>query len=340
MQQYRDNRGKLITDTYIHLDYIRSLTGLLSVFDNEPLQTNIENCKRFIADLEEQEEKSPRNKDTGIIYGVVLSFLLDQNSNGDQDVINKLADQIRGKYPELPYYCYVTRKGKAVFINFYLCEREYSPSGIKIEVRAGKDLYRNSKTGKACKEGDADAVLYRRAGDVIRTTESKFTKKKDYFRYATEKQFLTIMGKLKQWYINVYERVLQITIKAGISFKKFILNKTRNKATARIFNTALAELEEMYKRRYNALEYLSDELNGQISRTQKGALERLYRMVDKKIRNAETFTYNKKIKFTLDLDAPREQANENAELLKDYFQAKLLTVGHLPTDGGNVPQTA
>lgn len=335
MKQYRDNRNRLITDTYIHLEYIRTQRGFLNVFENETLRTNIKNPGQFKKDLIEQEEHSPRNRNTATIYGVVLSFLLDEETNRDKGVINKLSEQIAEKYKALPYFAYVTEKGKAVFINFYLCEREYNPKGIKTTVRARTDLYRNRNTGMACKKEDPDAVLYKKAGETIRTTQSRFTSKRDYFRYATEKQFLTLMARLKQWYINIYERVLDIAVKTGISFKKFILNKTSNKATARIFNNALAEMEQVYKERYTVLEQLSDELNGQINRKQKGELERIYRQVETKIRNAETFTYKRKIKFTLDLTAPIEKAKENAELLKDYFRQKISKVGYFLTAGTN-----
>ena len=75
MQHYRDNRNHLITDAYIRLEYVRSLADLYGILDSETLKTNVTDLKQFVADLEEQEEKSPRNKDTSAIYGVVLSFL-------------------------------------------------------------------------------------------------------------------------------------------------------------------------------------------------------------------------------------------------------------------------
>ncbi len=327
MQQYRDNSNHLITDAYIRLEYVRSLTDLYGILDNETLKTNVTDLKQFVADLEEQEEKSPRNKDTSAIYGVVLSFLLDLESNNDKNLMLQLVERITTEqYPGLPFYSYVTKKGKAVFVNVYLCEREYSPQGIKTTIRATKDLYRDSETGKACSQDHANAVLYKRSGEVIRQSESKFTSKKNYFRYATEKQFTAAMTRLKAWYIRTYEKIAAVVLKVTISFKKFILNKTNRKAVAKIFNKALADMETMYRQRYTMLEELSDERDGQISRDKKRDLETIYKEVDGKIRSAASFTYKKRVTFSLDLDESKEKASETAELLKDYFMERLQTV--------------
>ena len=302
MKQYYDNNHNLITDAYIRLTFIKETSLLDGIFGCDCLLTDIEDLSTFKADLVEQEEHSPKNKGKESTYGVVISFLLDKEKNSSKASIDKLAKEIVKRYEDLPFYCFLTRKGEGVFINVYVCERRYDPKGMKIQVKASKDLYINSKTKKRCLPDDEDAVLFKREGEVIRETSSKFSSKVSTFRFASEKQFLLCMTKLKEWFIEIYKKA------------------------ARVFNAALVDMEEMFNRYYEHLEGISDELNGQISPKLKGQMESLVGMIQAKIRNGESFDHG--IPFSLNLSSPPDVALVEADLLKTYFEVRLLKIGN------------
>ena len=326
MKQYYDNNHNLITDAYIRLTFIKEPSLLDGIFSCDCLLTDIEDLSTFKADLVEQKEHSPKNKGKESTYGVVVSFLLDKEKNSGRASIDKLTKEIVKRYEDLPFYCFLTRKGEGVFINVYVCERRYDPKGMKIQVKASKDLYINSKTKKRCLPDDEDAVLFKKEGEVIRETSFKFSSKVSTFRFASEKQFLLCMTKLKEWFIEIYKKVLDIVIKTGISFKKFVLSKLEYKKAARVFNAALVDMEEMFNRYYEHLEGISDELNGQISPKLKGQMESLVGMIQAKIRNGESFDHG--IPFSLNLSSSPDVALVEADLLKTYFEVRLLKIGN------------
>ena len=325
MKQYYDIHHHLITDAYIRLTFIKDPSLLDGIFKLECILTNIEDPFAFRTDLVEQENRSPKNKGKESTYGVVVSFLLDKEKNSDRVSIDKLTKEIVKRYEDLPFYCFLTKKGEGVFINVYVCERHYDPEGMKIQVKASKDLYISSKTKKRCRPDDENAVLFKREGEVIRETSSKFSSKVSTFRFASERQFLLCMTNLKKWFIEIYQKVLDIVIRTGISFKKFVLSKLEYKKAAKVFNTALVDMEEMFNRYYEHLEGISDELNGQISPKLRGEMESLVSMIQTKIRNDDSFVYG--IPFNLNLSSTPDVALMEADLLKAYFEARLLKIG-------------
>ena len=104
------------------------------------------------------------------------------------------------------------------------------------------------------------------------------------------------------------------------------ISKLEYKKAARVFNAALVDMEEMFNRYYEHLEGISDELNGQISPKLKGQMESLVGMIQAKIRNGESFDHG--IPFSLNLSSSPDVALVEADLLKTYFEVRLLKIGN------------
>lgn len=250
--KYKDpntNRSKEVikTNGYINLNRLHNTDELDSLYyGNDIVSTNIENYESFSSDLKEYTiNNNFNNTDTEKIVAVSLECLLESEAN--IEYIDTIIDKIMDRYDNLPYFAWVKKEGKGIYLCLSICERYYYPSGKEFIVLAKNDIYENIYTHKRCKSTDPDAVVVKYAGDVLRSYVSKFSKKTDFFKFK-KNCFEKVWNEFKLWFIEMLKSVCDTTVIVGMSFKKYVLRgktkKTRN--AMRKWNSALEKIEDNF----------------------------------------------------------------------------------------------
>ena len=328
MNRYRDRRNKLVTNSYIKLEYVKDIQALKDITKYEPVSSNITDFSLFCDDLLEYEEQgTSKRKNTSSNYGVLITFMLNNEAMAKGEVLDNLIDHIVSRYGQLPYYAYVVQRGKGYYLVMYMCERYYNHEGLDIIIKAKKDSYKNKKTGKACLENDKDAYLYRQEGEIISHTVSKFTSKQRYFRFGNTSSFLKYMSYLKNWFMDICENVLKVAINKGISFKRFVVERAKNKGIARLYNDALIDFERIYDNAFSTLEAISDSLSGDIERHDRHELEDLYTLYNTKIKEGQGFkvktSSSRTFSYCFSLDNDYKTASDTIKAVKELFKSEI-----------------
>lgn len=335
MRTYNLNTSKkqrLNTNCYINLEYIKDYNRLFNMFNSGIVDTNITDVNKFISDLVNYELESSNGKraDTLNNYGVLLTFLLEKEEKPGNLV--KLSREIAKNYGNLPYISCITTQGKGNYLQICFSERYYYPNGQIREVKAKKDSYRDAKTGKACNKEDANAVLWRKKGDIISSSIETFSSKVRYFRYASEQQFYNFIDKLKLFFIDLCKSILKAVNYTGITFKKYVLKVLafKQKGNARLWNRTFNRMEDRFNYAVECLEqtnYLQDA---------KKQLDSLFIKYNTLLHaNKQFYDNNKKfyiplkygkISFSIDFNTSYRKAKEDTNLLLDRFNKELDTI--------------
>lgn len=333
---YKTN-NKLITNTYINLDYVKSVEKLRSLFSHSPLDTNIDNPSLFLNELIEYEQSNQNGvrKDRVINYGVVLTFMINNNKIKDKKLIS-LSKEIIKEYGLISYpcYCVVKRYKKSLYLVVYVCERKYYKEPKLFEVKAKKTRYKNNK-GCYCNASDKEAKLVYSEGDIIRSYYSKFSSKTQKFRFANPKHFIKTMQQYKLKFINLCVKCLDETVRKTITFKRCNLRTLdyRQKNIARIWTKSFEEMEKSFNSAYMCLtcgeqDKLDKKVKQEINSIYQNFNEILinnYKKINDSSIDLKHFYSNskKKIGFSVDLNSSIKVAKESSKLVKELFIDRL-----------------
>ena len=339
MKEYTlSNKKKTFnSNCYINLTYVKSFEQLKNVASNELISTNINDIKQFCCDLGvfESETANGKRKDSSTNYGILLTFLLENEQNKED--LKALTNEIVEKYNNLPYMAYETQRGKGNYLVIYLCERFYYPMGKVIEKVAEQDSYKDSITGKVCKKDSKNAVVWHKKGDIISTKIQKFTSKTRIFRYANQSQFKAFIIELKKFFIDLCARLLKTVKSVGITFKKYvkcILSKNQ-KGVAKLWNDTLKALEEIFDKNMNIINNVYDQREQEYINAKKD-LDNLFIKYNNLMHQNKQFYDDKtkfyipvkykKVKFNIDFNESYKSQKQNTQLLIDKFTTDLDTV--------------
>lgn len=338
MNAYTIQNGKhsfLQTNTFIKLDYIRNSQDFKGVFSNKVINTNIKNTDLFFNRLIDYENKTKKNKNKLVNYGVLFTLMLDKERDIKQ--LQILTKAFINKFDNLPYYSYIKITNNGYYLVIYISERHYfnTKKRVKTDVKAKKDIYKNKLNNKTCFKRSKNSYLWRKKGEIIssNTKYTYFSNKKRFFRFSNKKHFNKYIYELKKWYINTLKETLKAQINETISFKRFnysTLSKNK-KINAKLWNSAFNDLEKDFLKGYQALKY-TDILKE--NKQAKKDIDNLFiKYNDKLTKNKIYYNENndfyipfkiyKNIKFKLNLNTTFKKTKENINLLKLKFNKEL-----------------
>lgn len=82
----------------------------------------------------------------------------------------------------LPFFVRLGKHGTSTYLYLFFTERHYYPEGRTITILRDSDFWRDSVTGRRCKEGADNAVLVGTKGDFLRKEVIYFSTKTRFFR--------------------------------------------------------------------------------------------------------------------------------------------------------------
>lgn len=330
MQSYElnfTNTSIYNSDVYINLSYVEDESFFST--RRRPIISNIDNYSLFVDDLLrfEKNQKSGRSSTDKICYGVLLKYQLPYKTENKNELIS-MAENLVESYSRYPYFVYITEKGDAQYINLYICEREYYVDGIMVKTYAKSDRYRNSKTGKMCMKDCPDAVLYKKEGEVISEKFTIFSSKTQKFHFSGKESFVAFMNTLKEQFISICERVMDVLARSCYTIKRFIIEELSDnqRSAARIWNQAFRRVEDSF-----ALLIQEAALNDKLSSV-RGSLDKFVysyhqhmkqRFYDSNNNWVIKFNAGHKIRYEIDLSAPLQEVRQATELFQDQFLLKL-----------------
>ena len=257
MKQFKDLAGNTISnDMYVKLDtihkprvFVKETNELDFVCSNTSL-TFSDFMNKLI--LHERKHNQTKNKNYNYRYGVVLTILLDEY-HSKNDLI-KLSQHVAENYDNLPFFSFYKKQGDGHYLVIYFSERHFYQEGIPPIYM--KDVYRDKITGRLCSSDTPTAVLVHKKGDIKENAPLiYFSFKVDTFKFNGKKHFNSYILKLRDWFIDLFNRLFSMMIEETITFGKYVLNSLSNtqKQGASIWNKTIKELEKFFADIYEGM---------------------------------------------------------------------------------------
>lgn len=247
-------------DCFVEFKPCLHTKDILTMSEHTFITTNInDDISSFVKELKKFEKIN--NPSYGhslhIRYGVFITILLDKQYPCNEQLVT-FCHEFASKFNNLPFYAVYCKHGNGNYIKFYFCERYFYPEGKEFDKVCNRDMYRNKKTGRACLSTDPDAYLYRSKGTIYGKKISKFSKKEEIFKYPTKHYFNVSMGMIKQYVVELLQKIMKSIIAKDESIKKIrIKDKTfAQKNKARVWNKAIKHIETKYNNAVYGLKYV------------------------------------------------------------------------------------
>lgn len=267
MKQVIINNQLVNTNQYTRLEAIYSIQAIaldedFSIFNyvGTNLDITMPDFLNRLVDYEEENNIAIHKTNAKVRYGIKLKILLDKQYNTDE--LMKLATSLMQEYNNLPFYAFTSTVGKANFLCLYICERHFYKDGLMMPVIATSTKYRNKKTGRLCKASDENAICVCQKGDIISYKMTYFSIKETFFKFADEAVFNVFMRNIKALIIKLINKLFNVFVKEGFSFRKFSVDKQTTpfrKYKAKLWNNTFDIASEKINKALLGLDYLFDE---------------------------------------------------------------------------------
>lgn len=142
-----------------------------------------DNLKDFHRDFKNKQNVEGANIKILIPYQVINNIeKIDKSKHsknnslsGYNKLINKLIKAFKPQNINLPYFAFLNKEGKGVYLTIIYVDREYYSKARKFNIKAQRDMY-FTEEGKLCKKDTPNAILKYKKGEFTgKVKESNFS---------------------------------------------------------------------------------------------------------------------------------------------------------------------
>lgn len=223
-------------------------------------------------------------------------------------------EKFTGKEGVLPFFLRARRVGKSFYLYIIFSERYYYPEGKNVSKVRSSDFYRDSKTGRRCKQDDPNATLVWHKGEIVSSNTIYFSVKERFFRIEDHAFYglLKAIKKIMKEFFEAYTPSEDSALFGRLSYDN--LTSFSMKRKCRLVNRSISRCEQ----KASALLYAYEQAGFTDSTDAlKEAIKQWRQLL---LEESGSFTLVKhRIKYTINFRSPLKSFKDNLELMERRF---------------------